>query len=487
MIILVPSPSLSTLKESITVESRPIKRVAILPLVNYTSEPDAPDEIEGLLREELRKRGIEVVGRDKVDRFLAKRRIRYTGGITRLYAREMGKELGVDAIVVGSIDLLSDLNGEVYAGLSIRLVSAVDGSLVWADTLSYSGRDFEGVLGLGVITSMDTLTRRVVSDLVGKMPSIIPVDDAKVTPFEIERVDIYPRVTKGGDEVEIRVRFHPFSERPVGVRVRLGTQEVVLKAINRNSYEGVLHAPDREGVYTIDVIALYKEGGVYLSPAVGKVIVDNTPPKVEMEVNTKAFASRRRGYLLLRPKLLNYERIDRWKIEIVDKRGRVIRSDKGYGRLPVGLVWRGENNLFQLVEDGWYTYRFLVTDPAGNETLYSGKVRVKNRPPQVDISVEKGENELVFTFDYAPDEGIKEWEVVLLSPEGKKIKAMRGKGDLPRRLKYPLSGNWDIERLSFSIEVRDEAGNHFRVTNPVSTALIRKAPFAEKRKVLKDF
>lgn len=492
IIFILSQPSFSTLKIPREVEIKRIERVAILPFINYTDNPEAPERVEVYIRKELARKGIQVVDNREVEDFLARKRIRYTGGITRLNAREMGKTLRADAILVGSVDLFADIGGEVYSGVSLRLVSTVDGSIVWANSLSYSGRDFEGILGLGLITSLDTLTQKVVAGLLEGIPATIPVDNSRVTPFEVEEVEIYPGVVKGGDKVEVRVRFHPFIEEPSQVKAKIGREGVVLKLIRGNeletSYEGSLRVPSGEGVHLIDIVASSDDGATYPFPAAGKVMVDNTPPRVEIEANRKVFAPRRKGYVLLRPRLLSYDQIDQWRIEIVDEKGRVVRSDKGYGRLPLALIWKGENNALQMVKDGRYTYRFVTVDPAGNTATLSDTLRVKNKPPSVDISVEKEGDKLIFSFDYDPDEAIKEWEVILLSPEGREIKVMRGKGDLPRRFEYPLIGGMDVRKLSFSIDVRDEADNHFKAIEPLSTALRRKkAPFAERRKVLKDF
>ena len=488
LIFLVP-PSLSALPSSQTrsKELREIRRIAILPLVNYTDEPDAADRIEGLLREGLRRRGMEVATQDEVDAFLALKRIRYTGGITRLNAREMGKVLGVEAILLGSVNLYADMNGEVYTGVTLRLISTADGEIVWTKVLSYSGRDFEGILGLGLVTSLEELSRRVVVGLLEELPRAIPIDDSKIRPFEIERVEVYPEAVRGGDKVEVRVKFHSFVDRPVEIKARIGDVEALLRPLKMDEYGGFIQVPQAEGVHLIDVIASYGGDLTYEYPAVGKAVVDNTPPVIDIKVSREIFAPRRKGYVMLRPRLLSYERIEQWEIRILDEMGRVVRSDKGYGKLPKGLIWRGEDNRFQMVEDGRYTYRFAAMDSAGNIAVLSGTLRVKNRPPSVDISIEEGEDRLIFNFDYNPDEAIKEWEVVLLSPEGKQIKVIRGKGDLPRRLEYPLVGSVDVKRLSFAVDVRDRAGNHFRVTRPVSMALIKKTPFAERKKVLKDF
>ena len=86
--------------------SQPIilKDVSILPFENLSDNPVATKTITELIKKELRGKGLVFITMDgAVEEFLAKRRIRYTGGVTRLAVREMGKVLGVNAVLVGSI------------------------------------------------------------------------------------------------------------------------------------------------------------------------------------------------------------------------------------------------------------------------------------------------------------------------------------------------------------------------------------------------
>ena len=140
-----------------------IKSIAILPLENLTVDRVAAFIIKENIKTELKGKGwVFIVKDDLVEDFLAKRRIRYTGAITRLAVREMGKALGVDAVLVGSVNQYSGDNGKITVGIGLRLLSAVNGSILWSDNITYTGRDFEGFLGLGVVTSIDELTSMVV-------------------------------------------------------------------------------------------------------------------------------------------------------------------------------------------------------------------------------------------------------------------------------------------------------------------------------------
>ncbi|MEK7773820.1 MAG: hypothetical protein AAB307_05685, partial [Deltaproteobacteria bacterium] len=163
-----------------------LKRVVILPFENFTENPGAVSFIKKALKEELRKKGlILIASEDMVEDFLAKRRMRFTNSVTRFAAREMGMVLDADAVMVGSVDIFSEgANGDARAGITARLVSTVDGSILWADNIAYTGRDFEGVLGIGTIDSLDKIAALVVKDAIKGIPNRFFIRDSSLSPFE---------------------------------------------------------------------------------------------------------------------------------------------------------------------------------------------------------------------------------------------------------------------------------------------------------------
>ena len=184
-----------------------LKSIAILPLENFTEEPKATEIVTEHIKKELKGKGWVLITKpETVEQFLAKRRIRYTGAVTRLTVREMGKVLGIDAVLVGSVIQFKGSKDKSTVGVSARLISALDGSLIWADSLAYTTRDFEGILGLGVVTSIDEVSAIVVKDLVRSIADRFFIAQAALSPFEIERVAVYPTVGKGGDKIDLKIK-----------------------------------------------------------------------------------------------------------------------------------------------------------------------------------------------------------------------------------------------------------------------------------------
>ena len=469
-----------------------LKNIAVLPFENFSENPAAAKMIGELIKKELRGKGWVFITRDDaVEEFLAKKRIRYTGGITRLAVREVGKVLGADAVLVGSINQFSDANGNMNVGITTRLVNTIDGSIVWADTLSYTDREFAGLLGLGVITSIDVLSSRVAKDLVkGVADNFFIKKDAGLSPFEIEKVEIYPSVAKGGTKIGLRVKALSITEEPREIKAVIEGREIGLSKGRDGEYEGYTTAPTVEGVYPVDVIAMDQTMSPFSFGAVGKITVDSTSPKVSLTVNRKVFASQKNGYIVFTPKLLSYDDIDEWEIDIFDRDGKKIRSDKGYGKLPKGLIWRGETDKFARVSDGDYTYRFVVKDVAGNETVLTDSIRVKNTPPVLKIDVDKVEDNLLFTFDHSQGENIKSWKLSILDKGGKTIKVIEGVGELPQKLEYPVETEFDVNTMAFSVTATDDADNAVNLTKSIPSILSKKTPFAKvnaRDKLVEDF
>lgn len=466
-----------------------LRNIAVLPFENISENPAAAKIIGELIKKELRDKGwIFITGDDVIEEFLAKRRIRYTGGITRVAVREMGKTLDVDAVLVGSINQFSDVNGNMNVGITVRLVNAIDGGIIWADTLSYTNREFVSLLGLGVITSIDALSSRVVKDIVKDVENnLFTKKKTDISPFEIEKAEVYPPTAKMGAKIGLAVKALSITDEMSEIKAVIDGREISLFKGENGEYEGYTTAPAAEGVYSVDVIAMDRTMSPFFFDAVAKITVDGTPPNVSLTANRKVFASQKNGYVTFTPKLLIYDDIDEWEMEILDGEGKRIRGDKGYGKLPKGLIWRGDTDKFARVSDGNYTYKFVVKDIAGNETVLSDSLLVKNVPPVFKVDVDKVENNLLFTFEYGKEENIKSWKLSILDKDGKTIKALEGTGELPEKLQYPVD---DINALAFSVTATDYADNTANLTKSIPSILSKKTPFAKadtRDKLVEDF
>jgi hypothetical protein len=140
-------------------------RLAVLPPDNLSSGSIPASELRDEVGLALARRGVEVVSGDLVERYLAHYRLRYTGGLSAEAAKAAGEEMGVDGVIITSIEQY--VSGEApRLALTLRLVAANDqATLLWIDGISRAGNESPGVLGLGIIPDMPTLRKQVLTRL----------------------------------------------------------------------------------------------------------------------------------------------------------------------------------------------------------------------------------------------------------------------------------------------------------------------------------
>ncbi|MBI5560783.1 MAG: hypothetical protein HY883_05865 [Deltaproteobacteria bacterium] len=457
-----------------------LKTAAVLPLENLTENPLAAEVIRDYIKQELKEKGVISVADDAaIEEFLSARRIRYTGAITKAAVREMGKILGADAVLVGSVNYYSQIRNNLVAGVACRLVSTADGNIIWAENLTYTGRDFEGIFGLGTVKSLERLASMVVKDIIGSIADRFFMRENAISPFEIERVIIYPVIGKAGEKRELRVKFLPIADEPEEVRASMNGTEIILSKTGKYEYAGSYDAPAEEGTYLVDVTVQGESSMPVTFNAAAEVAVDNTPPNIGMALNKSIFSTARSGNVMLEPKLMNVDSIEEWNVDITNNEGIVIRSDRGYGSIPRKMVWRGESDARQTVGDGNYTISLTVRDEAGNVSKVSNAVRVKNAPPVINVAVDIVDNVVLFVFDYDKEERLRGWQFSIVDKDGNTLKKVQGEGSaIPDKLEYPLSAANDIKNLSFTVVADDVAGNQFRLTKAIPSLFNRKIPFA---------
>ena len=151
----------------------PARRMALFPLVNLTGRTADVHQVQATLEEALLGRGLEVVSGDLVAQFLARHRVRYTGGIDGPTAGAAREELGVEAVLLGSLDLRSAMDPPAFAA-TMRLVSTADQpEILWMDGVAMAGDEQPGFLNLGLVRNPVELERQAVSRLVGSLEGFL--------------------------------------------------------------------------------------------------------------------------------------------------------------------------------------------------------------------------------------------------------------------------------------------------------------------------
>jgi TolB-like protein len=148
-----------------TPPSGPRVSIAVFPVENLSGTTAPVKPIRGLLIEQLKRKGFNVLDDEVLEGFLVRNRIRYTGGIDALTARALKQETGVEAVFITSLELFSDAVPPKIA-LTARLVSAEENpSIVWMDGVGLAGDDSPGILALGLIEDTEKLVTKALDTL----------------------------------------------------------------------------------------------------------------------------------------------------------------------------------------------------------------------------------------------------------------------------------------------------------------------------------
>jgi TolB-like protein len=123
-----------------------IKKIAVLPLENLTTDEFAGEKIRRLIITELLNRDIDVVEPGEVTRVLKDMNIRSLATIKSRDLQEIGKELGADAILLGSVSAFSIVRGisvsHPEVTVNLRLVNSSKGNVIWSIHKTSGGADF---------------------------------------------------------------------------------------------------------------------------------------------------------------------------------------------------------------------------------------------------------------------------------------------------------------------------------------------------------
>ena len=157
-------------------------RIALLPAENLTGRDLQGDELIARFAAVLREAGLDVVSGARVDEFLARHRIRLTGGLDRAAAAAVREDLDVNGVLVTTV-VQRDEGDVPRLALLVRLMSTEDEpTIYWMDGGSRSGDDHPGILQLGMIRRLDGLERRELERLAKRLVAYLEGDAPRSRP-----------------------------------------------------------------------------------------------------------------------------------------------------------------------------------------------------------------------------------------------------------------------------------------------------------------
>jgi TolB-like protein len=123
-----------------------IKRVAVLPFENFTSDGYAGEKIRRIVITELLSKGIDVIEPGEVTKLLRELNIRSISSIKVSEIQEMGKKLGVEGVMMGSVEAFEISRGisVTYPEVTINLIliETSSGNIIWSVRHTTGGASF---------------------------------------------------------------------------------------------------------------------------------------------------------------------------------------------------------------------------------------------------------------------------------------------------------------------------------------------------------
>jgi len=121
-----------------------IKRVAILPLHNFTKADLAHEKIRDILETELLQlEAFEVVDRGEVDAVLRELRITSSSDISPSILKKISQKLNVQAVLTGAVDEYeTERSGNIslsFVAVSLKLIDAKSAEVIWQISSSEKG------------------------------------------------------------------------------------------------------------------------------------------------------------------------------------------------------------------------------------------------------------------------------------------------------------------------------------------------------------
>jgi TolB-like protein len=162
--------SFSTSPPSKEIEST--YRIAVMPFKNKSKIKDAGMIATYMFLVELFKnRRFEPVEYGEVRRLVVDLRVRGKGELDRRNTEAISKSLGVDGIIVGTVELYKEKEGTLppEAVISARLIDALKNRILWYDSYQLNGDNGIIVLDFGKIRSVEGVAYKVISKIVKEM------------------------------------------------------------------------------------------------------------------------------------------------------------------------------------------------------------------------------------------------------------------------------------------------------------------------------
>lgn len=435
-------------------------RVAVLPVEDLSQGANGySPAMSSMVSARLKESGFRVVSDELVMDFLVRNRVRWLGYMDSQNIAKLHEELGVDFILLASVN---QLRGEFPPafGLTAQLVRAKDAKIVWASGGELCRMDVRNFLGLDEPESLAEVQEIVVRNMIADLPVHLTDNVMQVKERFVEEVRLEPEVVQPGEEVRCQVKLLGdqaiVARRQVFVSVA-GARLEAQYSEDDGGYEAAWPASVENGRFpvTIDVISPAKGRKNIFA---GSYLVDGVAPRLDLQVRGPKFEGKvvLRDKIAIVPILLDPEPTSHWEFAISAQDGSVLMAGAGK-RLPERLIWQGQTLDGAPIVDGIYTVKLSVWDRAKNKVTVANEIRVLRRPPQIDLSLVKFDNEMLLDVVQTDAVPLAYWRFEVQNKQGDIVQEERGE-KLPVKIAI-LAGTADKNDLRAKLFVQDVLGN----------------------------
>ena len=163
------------------------RRIALLPLSNYTADRDAPDKVRPMVASELGQRpGIWLIDPGAVETALAEEPWLLFDRIPPDLVDSLGTKLDADALLVGAVlgsGYRQDGPDQVpHFALSLRLLQTPGGRVLWSVVHSRDGDDGEWLFDFGRVHNLEQLIERTIEESLRTFPATGVTDTMSAVP-----------------------------------------------------------------------------------------------------------------------------------------------------------------------------------------------------------------------------------------------------------------------------------------------------------------
>jgi TolB-like protein len=149
-----------------------IRKLAVLPFDNITGSKNAGLIVASIYVTELFKTGrflIEEPG--NIRQFMIQEHIDTIGEVELDRLKVLGRRLGVDAVVVGTVEEFDEgmRNGVPIVSITARMVTSASGRVIWSAQNKRRGDDYTMAFEFGEVRTATALTERVVREMIGTL------------------------------------------------------------------------------------------------------------------------------------------------------------------------------------------------------------------------------------------------------------------------------------------------------------------------------